>query len=136
LGGVDGVVRQSRQRSPDDSIGAVLQRLKGKTPEQELHDATSPMHLGGGSEAVVELTEWATSHPLLDASHCKGERSWQCMGLKVLTIKPIQGRGIAIRAGIHYSSPSQAPRPVTLTRGQKLDPRRPCPAEATGQAGS
>ena len=78
-----------------------------------------PAHLGARSNAVYDLVEWATKEPLLDASHRRGERSWHCMGQKVLSIKGTT-TGLAITAGIHYSKPGEAPVPVTLNKGERL----------------
>lgn len=91
----------------------------GLSPEEELRLAATPKHLGSHSGAVYELSEWATKHPLLDASHRRGERSWHCMGQKVLSIKATKG-GLAVTAGIHYSKQGQAPEPQIIGPGETL----------------
>jgi hypothetical protein len=67
--------------------------------------------------------EWATKEPLLDASHRRGERSWHCMGQKVLSIK-VTTAGLAVTAGIHYSKPGEAPVPVAVSKGENLRPEQ------------
>lgn len=101
---------------------ALVERLKpGVSLEQDLAEAANPKHLGARrSSAVVELVEWATKHPLLDPGHRRGERSWHCMGQKVLTMKGTTGKGLAIRAGIHYTKPGEAPIPIELAAGAAL----------------
>jgi hypothetical protein len=81
------------------------------------------VHLGVRSGAVYDLVEWATMEPLLDASHRQGERSWHCMGQKVLSIK-VTTTGLAVTAGIHYSEPGKAPVPVAVGQGESLGPEQ------------
>ena len=96
-------------RSQAETIAELAVRLKpGQSFEAELREAATPVHLGARSAAVAELAEWATTHPLLDAGHRKGERAWHCMGQKVLSIKPTL-HGLSVVAGIHYSKPDAAP---------------------------
>lgn len=94
---------------------ALRQRLKpGETLESELQDATAAKHLGGRSNAVWQLVEWATMHERLDPGHRKGERSWHCMGQKVLSITGTRA-GLSIKAGVHYTG-AGAPAPL-LAKG-------------------
>ena len=101
-----------------------VKRLDAKhegSPEVELRKAATPAHLGARSDAVYDLVEWATKEPLLNASHRRGERSWHCMGQKVLSIKGTT-IGLTITAGIHYSKPGEAPVPITVSKGERLGP--------------
>jgi hypothetical protein len=115
---VDPVPAQSRQAA----VAALEQRLRpGQGFEEELAEAADPKHLGADrSSAVVELVEWATKHPMLDPGHRRGERSWHCMGQKLLTIKGAAGKGLTIRAGIHFTKPGQIPDPVAVPGGGSL----------------
>jgi hypothetical protein len=114
-------VKSVKLRSPDEAVAALVKRIPKKmTPAEELADAATPKHLGDRSGAVAQLVDWATRHRSLDPGHRKGERSWHCMGQKVLTIKGTAGKGLAIRAGIHYTTAAQAPKPVKLAHGQNL----------------
>jgi hypothetical protein len=74
----------------------------------------TPAHLGARGDGVEEIVEWATHDELLDPSHRRGERSWQCMGQRVLSIKSTT-RGVAVRAGIHIAEVQKHP---TLEIGQ------------------
>jgi len=57
----------------DATVARFSERLKpGQSLEDELHQAATPIHLGSRSAAVFNLAEWATTHPLLDASHRSG----------------------------------------------------------------
>ena len=114
-------LKQRKARSKDEAIAAVMKRIPGTmTPEEELTDAATPKHLGDRSGAVAQLVDWATRHPRLDPGHRKGERSWHCMGQKVLSIRGTKAKGLAIRAGIHYSAPGKALQPITLATKQNL----------------
>jgi hypothetical protein len=73
------------------------------TFEEELTKASAPLHLGSHRSLLGNFTEWATKHPLLDPSHRRDVRSWQCMGRRVLSIKKIKG-GVRISAGIHVEN--------------------------------
>ncbi|HEY3924654.1 MAG TPA: hypothetical protein VGL75_08830 [Acidothermaceae bacterium] len=118
----DGPVRRVDLPTREETLGEFRKRLKdGQSLTEELHDAATPAHLGIRSTAVYELVEWATAHPALDASHRRGEREWQCMGQKVLSIKGARD-GLTIQAGIHYTGEGRTP-PVSLktTKG-KLQP--------------
>lgn len=120
-GGAPAKVKTVRLRSQDEAVAALVKRIPKKmTPAEELADAATPKHLGDRSGAVAQLVDWATRHRSLDPGHRKGERSWHCMGQKVLTIKGTAGKGVAIRSGIHYSTAAQAPKPLTLAHGQNL----------------
>lgn len=104
-----------------DTISALTRRLKpGQSLADELRSAATAVHLGARSQSVLDLAEWATTDPLLDASHRRGERSWHCMGQRVLSIKPTTS-GLTITAGIHYSKAEQAPEPLTIGKDQVLD---------------
>jgi hypothetical protein len=101
-----------------------VKRLDAKhkgSPGDELRKAATPVHLGARSNAGYDLVEWAAREPLLDASHRRGERSWHCMGQKVLSIKGTT-TGLTITAGIHYSKPGEAPVPVTVSKGESPGP--------------
>ena len=104
----------------DETVKRLDAKHKG-SPENELRKAATPAHLGARSSAVYDLVEWATKEPSLDASHRRGERSWHCMGQKVLSIKGTT-IGLTIPAGIHYSKPGEAPVPVTVRKGESLEP--------------
>lgn len=118
-GGDDGQAVPAPARNRQDAVDALTARLKpGQTLEDELADAFTPKHLGAArSSAVVALVEWATTHPLLDPGHRRGERSWHCMGQKVLSIRASTGKGLSIRAGIHFTKPGEAPAPLELKAG-------------------
>ena len=117
----DGAVARRRDLpSQDDTVAQFTARLKpGQTLEDELREAATPTHLGVKSAAVHQLVEWATTHPLLDASHRRGERAWHCMGQKVLSIKGTTA-GLTITAGIHYTDDAAAPRPHKVAKGETL----------------
>jgi hypothetical protein len=85
----------------DETVKRLNAKHKG-SPEVELRKAATPLDLGARSAAVYELVEWAAKEPLLDASHRRSERSWHCMGQKVLSIK-----GHDDRAGHHCRHPLQ-----------------------------
>jgi hypothetical protein len=114
-------LKRLKGRSQTEAVAAVVKRIpKRRTPAEDLADAANPKHLGDRSEAVADLVEWATRHKFLDPGHRRGERSWHCMGQKVLSIKGLKGKGLAIRSGIHYSDREKAPTPLTLTSKQTL----------------
>ena len=83
-------------------------RSAGKGPVAELKTASTPLHLGRFSAGVTALAEWATSDPQLDAAHRQGERSWHCLGQKVLSLR-LQHGVLDIRAGIHDGARSAHP---------------------------
>lgn len=106
-------------KTREQTLAAFTERLKpGQTLSSELATATTAKHLGHQSAAVRELVEWVTSHPLLDASHLKGERSWHCMGQKVLSITGTRSE-LKITGGIHYSG-TGAPVPLVKTGAANL----------------
>lgn len=88
--------------SRQDTIDRLGEPRRGKSPEAELRKAATGLHLGARSAQVAHLADWATSHPVLDPGHRKGERSWHCMGQKVLSIVGTKG-GLQITAGVHYA---------------------------------
>jgi hypothetical protein len=104
----------------DETVRRLAAKHEG-SPEVELRKATTPAYLGACSDAVYDLVEWATKEPLLDAGHRRGERSWHCMGQKVLSIKGTT-IGLAITAGIHYGKTADAPIPVAINKGESLEP--------------
>jgi hypothetical protein len=106
----------------DETVRRLAAKHEG-SPQAELGKAATPAHLGGRSSTVYDLVEWATKEPLLDASHRRGERSWHCMGQKVLSIK-VTTAGLAVTAGIHYSKPGEAPVPVAVCKGENLRPKQ------------
>ena len=113
-------VKSLKLRSPDEAVAALVKRIPNKmTPAEELADAATPMHLGDRSDSVAQLVDWASRHRSLDPGHRKGERSWHCMGQKVLSIKGTKAKGLAIRSGIHYSDSAKAPTPL------KVGPKQP-----------
>lgn len=92
----------------EKTIQQLKKRLKkDQTFAQELQYAATPAHLGGRSASAYALVEWATTNPTLDPSHRRGERAWQCMGQKVLSIKGKRG-GLRIGSGIHYTTDNHA----------------------------
>jgi hypothetical protein len=102
--------RLERKELPttEKTIRQLKKRLKkGQTFAQELQYAATPAHLGSRSATVYALVEWATTNPMLDPSHRRGERAWQCMGQKVLSIRRTRG-GLTIGSGIHYSTDNRA----------------------------
>ena len=105
----------------DETVKRLVDAEQKKSPEVELRRAATPAHLGARSSDVYDLVEWATKELRLDASHRRGERSWHCMGQKVLSIKATT-IGLAITAGIHYSKPGEAPVPVIVNKGESLEP--------------
>lgn len=107
------------RRATVDAVRAwAKSRSSGAGPKAELTAASTPAYLGDAGERVVELVEWATSNPQLDASHVSGTRSWHCAGQKVLSVE--HGHGIVrIRAGIHDNSRAKNPD-LTLAPGQSL----------------
>jgi hypothetical protein len=118
----DGHIARRRELPTQHDTVNLLKTLKpGKSPEDELREAATPMHLGLRSAIVYDLVEWATTEPRLDASHRRGERSWHCMGQRVLSITGTTA-GLAITAGIHYSKPGKAPTPLKINTGASIDP--------------
>ena len=124
--------RSARPHVYVHSAGRVAQTIvptKGDTIEEfenrfgclseELRDATAPAHLGRRSAAVTELVDWATANDCLDPSHRRGERAWQCLGQRVLSIKRSRS-GIAVTAGIHYSKEDEKPEPALVLDGDRL----------------
>ena len=126
----DGVTTHACDLPTQDETVKRVAAKHGGSPEVELRKAATPKHLGARSNAVYDLVEWATTEPLLDASHRRGERSWHCMGQKVLSIKATT-IGLAITAGIHYGKPCEAPAPVTVIKGNGSD-RRSWPRSRDG----
>src|SRR6266516_6228211 len=116
----DGVTTRACELATQDETVKRLAAKHEGSPEAELRKATQPTHLGESPGAVYDLAEWATKEPVLDASHRRGERSWHCMGQKVLSIKATT-TGLAITAGIHYSKPGKAPVPVAVSKGESLE---------------
>ena len=79
--------------------------VTAKTPAVELRDASMPMYLKNLDDDLVDLVEWATKDPRLDPGHRRGERSWHCMGQRVLSIRPGSGtKAPAVRGGIHRTT--------------------------------
>jgi hypothetical protein len=107
-----------RQSETITNVGMVK---LGVSPQDELREAATAKHLGAGSSSVYDLVEWATTHPSLDAGHRRSERSWHCMGQKVLSIKAT-GTGILVTAGIHFSKTGVSPTPTAIPKGERLSP--------------
>ena len=79
-------------------------------------------HLGDRAKWVEELTSWAGAHPYLSPAHRPDNRSWHCMGLRVLRVART-GSGVTIRAGIGYTIDSSRPgAAVTLNLEGPLTP--------------
>lgn len=81
------------------------------TSTEELYKASTAAHLGDRSPRVEGLVDWATSHPDLDPGHRRGERSWHCMGQRVLSIKGTAKDRLEIRAGIHFTTSDHKIKP-------------------------
>jgi hypothetical protein len=106
--------------SRDETVTRLKAVKPGLSPQQELRAAATPKHLGHvKSAAVHDLVEWATKHTSLDAGHRRGERSWHCMGQRVLYITSTAA-GVRVTAGIHYSKSNDAPEPTIAMSGQAL----------------
>lgn len=116
----DGVsVERVKQRKQAETRERLAVPRKDATPEAELTAASRPTHLREQSKAVYDLVEWATKNPLLDPGHRRGERSWHCMGQKVLSMTTTRGGGVRITAGIHFSG-TEKPEPTLVSRGGQL----------------
>jgi hypothetical protein len=102
----------------DETVKRLNAKHKG-SPEDELRKAATPAHLGARSDAVYDLVEWATKEPLLDASHRRGERSWHCMGQKVLSIK---GTTIGLGCGSFRVTDGSGPECVLALRCAGVEP--------------
>lgn len=59
-------------------------------------------HLGDRAPWVEPLTSWAGAHDYLSPAHRPDNRSWHCMGLRVLRVSRTDG-GVHVRAGISYT---------------------------------
>ncbi len=106
--------------SVDEAV-ANLDEVRGERSfEEELAYAATPAHLGARAQDVERLAEWAARHPQLDSGHRRGERSWHCVGQRVLSIKR-SSEGVSITAGIHYSKPGERPTAALLAQGTSLD---------------
>jgi hypothetical protein len=87
--------------SPDETKVRAA-HVTAKTPAAELRDAAMPMYLKDLDDDVIDLVEWATTDSRLDPGHRRGERSWHCMGQRVLSIRPTSGtKAPTLRGGIH-----------------------------------
>ena len=104
------VIRVAVPNRRDTIEEFTLRLVQHHTLSEELRDATAPAHLGRGSAGVTELVDWATAQDSLDPSHRRGERAWQCLGQRVLSIKRSKS-GIAVTAGIHYSKEDENRNP-------------------------
>jgi hypothetical protein len=119
-----GKLTPCKMPAQEDTIKEFKRRLtKAQTLSDELRDATAPAYLGQRSNAVIELVDWATAHPLLDPSHRRSERSWHCLGQRVLSIKGTT-KGIAVTAGIHYTKDEEKPEPAVVFQGAVLTARQ------------
>jgi hypothetical protein len=112
--------------STEQTIEALSDWAKEKTDGKgvtfELVQASTPLHLGKRSGLVAELAEWATNLPQLDAAHRRSQRSWHCMGQRVLSFETGES-GIRVRAGIHDKLGSHS-MAVTLSDGDELAGRQ------------
>lgn len=93
---------RSKVPTQQKSIANVTAHLKGISPTEDMRRASTPKYLKDAAKPLEELAAWLNSHEHLDSGHRRGERSWQCMGQRVLSIKSHAG-GLRIRAGIHES---------------------------------
>jgi hypothetical protein len=82
-------LRRAAIPSRDQTVKNLDSILAGKTPAADLRAATAPARMGQGTDAVRDLVEWATKHPLLDPGHRRSERSWHCMGQRVLSMRSV-----------------------------------------------
>jgi hypothetical protein len=99
------------------TIEAFTDRLPpGATLQTELRASSAPAHLGDRSDPIEQLVEWATRESVLDPGHRPGERSWHCMGQRVLSIKSTTD-GLAVRAGIHTQAGNP---PLPIVKGEGL----------------
>jgi hypothetical protein len=113
-------VQKCAERTRDETIAEhSINIANGETPGSAFVLASRPAYLGERSERVFELVEWATKDRRLDPGHRQGERSWHCMGQKVLSI---QGKlsQIKIRAGIHDQALSNGDPTARLNDGDSL----------------
>lgn len=116
----DGASAEKRSiPSRDATVAALVDRLHDVTPKVELARAMTPVHLATSSDVVTDLVEWATRHSQLDHGHRRGERSWHCLGQRVLSIRSTKA-GLSIRAGIHTKDPTPDNAPVVLPAGDAL----------------
>jgi hypothetical protein len=99
--------RQLEPLPTTDYTTARVANATGKTPNEELRAAATPLHLGKLSGDVFDLVEWATKHPVLDPGHRQAERAWHCMGQRVLSIRR-GGKEATVRAGIHTTKTGEA----------------------------
>jgi len=118
------LAHEVQPRPKRDTIAALTRRLKPRQDlAHELRKAATPVHFGPRSRDVFELVEWATKDQRLDPGHRRSERSWHCMGQKVLSIKGAAG-GLMVRGGIHFGANKdgshfvEAGRPLT---GRTMD---------------
>lgn len=88
----DGSIRPAEERTRDDTVNALVARLGGATPEEDLADSIAPLDLRAESELVAELVEALTRDRRLDAGHRRSGRSWHYAGQRVLTIQRTRGR--------------------------------------------
>lgn len=120
-------------RSRQETIAPAGGPWTDVSPEDELRKASTAVHLGGSSARVLELVEWATTHPALDPGHRQSERSWHCMGQRVLSIRR-SGRGVSVTGGIHYSG-ANAPSPRLVDEQHPLDGAALAAVQAAVQVG-
>ena len=120
----DGDVEQLEPLSQDETLDVVRRWIHPATPAEELAAAMKPLYLGDRADGVDELVEWATRHPQLDHAHRRSERSWHCMGQRVLSISTRQS-GLVIRSGIHtVIAGDDDPSVVKITDRQLITPEQ------------
>jgi hypothetical protein len=101
------------------AVRALADRLQGWSPLEEFTAASTALHLGSNGGAVDVLIEWATRDIRLDAAHRQSERSWHCMGQRVLSIRRTR-MGLRVLGGVHGRSDDRAPVTVELPAGRAL----------------
>lgn len=99
-----------------------LKAAKGDLTEEFLRASTA-LHFGDKSGAVLELADWATRDPRLDPAHRQSERAWHFRGQRVLSIRRSKG-GLVVRGGIHYGDEDESPEPIAVTAASPLTPRQ------------
>ena len=112
--------KRSVERSRQDTIDEHSVNLKAnQSPGTQFTKDATPAHLGDRSKSVFALVEWASKDPRLDPGHRQSERSWHCMGQKVLSFK-WNASQVKVWAGIHDAALLDHPTAV-LDNGDTLN---------------
>lgn len=90
------------------AVGSVAERLGTISPREEFTAAATALHLGPQAGSIADLVDWATRDDRLDAAHRQNERSWHCMGQRVLSVRRTRG-ALRVLAGVHGSTDDRAP---------------------------